>query len=144
MRKKKKPLEAKHPENLKGCVALVFSKDQDFLEHYRDLIAKMGFTPVTASTPEGAAGILRLMVVVFVVLDQSDPTSESRFVLERARKVQRHAPVLVIAREADQHFRHEVLAMGAVDYMDHPALSDDILRTLLVSDVSISGSSDHN
>lgn len=132
-RKAREPIAARLQEEVEGCVALIFSGDREFLDHYQELFMKLGFAPVTASTPEAALAILRLTIVTFVVVDQGGRIFESRGVLERARETQRHAPALVITRKPDPNFRHEALALGAVDYLDHPAHPDDIVHALLAS-----------
>lgn len=133
-RRRQEPSTNKGREDVEGCVALIFSGDRNFLKYYRELFKKLGFAPVTATTPEAALAILRFTIVAFVVVDQGGATFESRHVLERARQTQQHAPVLVITRKLDPHFRHEVLALGAADYLDHPALPDDIVHALLASE----------
>jgi DNA-binding NtrC family response regulator len=128
-RKARGPLAAE--SSTEGCVALIFSSDRNFLDHYRELFMGMGFAPVTTTTPDAAQAILRLTTVTFVVVDQGSKNFETRQVLERVRKEQHHAPVLVIARKADPHFRQEALALGAADYLEHPALRDDVIHALL-------------
>jgi ActR/RegA family two-component response regulator len=113
-----------------GCVVLIFSKDRSFLDHYREIFVSLGFVPITATTAEAALAILRLMVVAFVVVDQSSGIPESRKILEHARDAQRHGLVLVIAREANPHFRCEALALGAVEYLIHPVVPDDFVHAL--------------
>jgi ActR/RegA family two-component response regulator len=130
------PSIVKRREDIEGCVALIFSSNRGFLDYYRGLFMKLGFAPVTATTSVAALGILRLTIVAFVVVDQGGATFESRRVLERARQTQQHAPVLVITQKPDPHFRHEALALGAVDYLDHPALPDDIVHALLMGEAS--------
>ncbi len=133
-RKSQESLTTKDLEGRVGCVALIFSSDRDFLDYYRGMFIKLGFTPVTTTTPEEALAILRLAIVGLVIVDQGKKIFESQHVLERARETQQHAPVFVITRERDQNYRHEVLAMGAAACLDHPALPDDIAHALVTSD----------
>jgi len=122
-------------EDAAGCAVLIFSGEQSFLEYYRGIFISMGFTTLTATTPEATLAILRLSVVAFVVVDQGGVVLESRRVLERARETQLYAPVLVISRKPDANSRREALALGAAGYLDHPALPGDIIHELIASDV---------
>src|SRR5690242_1289204 len=78
-------------EGAEGCVVLVFSTDRDFLEHYRGVFLSLGFVPITAATVEAALAILRLMVVAFVVVDQSSGMEADRNILKRVQSAQPHA-----------------------------------------------------
>ncbi|HET9179068.1 MAG TPA: hypothetical protein VFQ24_11985 [Terriglobia bacterium] len=112
-------------ESAEGCVVLVFSTDRDFLEHYRGVFLSLGFVPITAATVEAALAILRLMVVAFVVVDQSSGIEADRNILKRVQSAQPHALALVIAEQPDPLFRREALALGAAEYLHHPADSKD-------------------
>lgn len=115
-------------EGAEGCVVLVFSTDRDFLEHYRGVFLSLGFVPITAATVEAALAILRLMVVAFVVVDQSSGMEADRNILKRVQSAQPHALALVIAQEPDALFRREALALGAAEYLHHPADSKDFAQ----------------
>lgn len=118
-------------EDAPGCVVLIFSTDRGFLIRYCEMFISLGFKPLTASTPEAATALLRLLVMSLVVLDQESGTAECCQILRRARDLQYHAPALVIARTSDHSFRYEALSLGAADYLDHPALPEDIIHALL-------------
>lgn len=109
------------PESAEGCVVLVYSTDRDFLEHYRGVFLSLGFVPITAATLEAAMAILRLMVIAFAVVDQSSGIEANRNILRRIQISQPHAVALVVAEESDPHFRREALALGAAEYLHHPA-----------------------
>lgn len=127
-------LTGKPSKEHKGCTVLILSCDGNFLEYYRKLFLELGFAPVTANTPDLALGVLHQTVVAFIVVDQSARPSKTRRIMECARRTQRHAPILAIARRPEPQFRHEELSLGAVDYLDHPARSDDIAYALLRSE----------
>lgn len=107
-------------DGAEGCVVLVFSTDRDFLEHYRGVFLSLGFVPITAATVEAAMAILRVMVVAFVVVDQSSGMEANRNVLKRVQHAQPRALALVIADALDPHFRYEALSLGAAEYLHHP------------------------
>jgi ActR/RegA family two-component response regulator len=115
----------------KGCAALICSGDRAFLDYYRAMFISLHFTPVTATTPEAAVAILRLMIVAFVLVDSEEGLEGCRQVIHRARRDQHHADVVVLGRKLDLDFRHQVIAMGAASCLDHPALPDDMVHTLV-------------
>ncbi len=123
----------KKPEivDCNGCAVLVYSSDRVFLDYYRTMVLSLGFTPVTATTPEAAVAILRLMIVASVVVDAEGIGEGFRRVVRRAREAQQHAPVVAVSRKLDADFRHQVKAMGAADCLKHPALRDDMVHVLL-------------
>ncbi|HET7212155.1 MAG TPA: hypothetical protein VFL79_01085 [Terriglobia bacterium] len=131
MPRSQSPYAMDEREDAPGCVVLIFSTDRGFLIRYCEMAISMGFKPLTASTPEAATALLRLLVMSLVVLDQESGTAECCQILRRARDLQYYAPVLVIARASDSNFRHEALSLGAENYLDHPALPDDIIHALL-------------
>ncbi len=117
-------------ESAKGCVVLVFSTKRDFLEHYRGVFSSLGLVPITVTTAVAAAAILRLMIVGFVVVDQSNGSRANRKILTRVHDDQPHALALVVAQEPDPHFRREALALGAAEYLNHPVAPDDFVQAL--------------
>lgn len=120
-------------EHTPGCAVLIFSSDRGFVEHYFNMFNSLGLRPVPATTPEAAVAILRMLVVALIVVDEGRGKVESCQILQRARDIQFHAPVLVVSRRPDADFRQEVLTLGAADYLDHPAHSEDVIRALLPS-----------
>lgn len=121
-------------EDVVGCDVLIFSANKGFSDHHRAVFMSMGFRPITVATPEPALAILRLMVVVFAVVDQGVELSDSRRILERAREAQQHTPVLVIAQNPHPNSRRAALARGAAGYLNHPALRGDIVHALVASE----------
>lgn len=117
--------------NYKGCAVLIYSGDREFLDYYRTMFLSLGLSPVTATTVEAAVAILRLVIVAYLVVDAEGRLEEHRQVMERARKTQHHAPILVISRKHDPGFQHQVMTMGAADCLEHPALTEDMLHALL-------------
>ena len=115
----------------KGCAVLVYSEDREFLEYYRTMFLSLGLAPVTATTPEAAMAILRLVIVAYVVVDAGSGIEVCRQVVHRARETQHHAPVVVVSRKTDPDFRHQAMTMGAADCIEHPLLRDSLVHALL-------------
>ena len=132
MRQETQEVSDKH-EDVAGCPVLIVSTDREFVSHYRGMLVPLGIQPITATTSEAALAVLRLTVVAFVVVDQEIGTFDTRRILQRARKTQLHAPILVITRQPDPYLRREALALGAAAYLNHPVLRDDIVYALVKS-----------
>lgn len=125
------PSKESEVADYKGCAILIYSDDRKFLDCYRAVFSSLGFTPITATTPEAATAILRLMIVTFVVADAEEGLEKCRRVMQRARKMQHHAPVVVVSRKLNQYFRRQAEALGAADYLRHPVSPDEMVLMLL-------------
>ena len=62
----------------RGCVVLIFSSDRMFLDYYCKMFLSLGFSPVTATTPQAAKGILRLAIIVYMVVDFDEGADQPR------------------------------------------------------------------
>lgn len=116
--------------DFRGCVALVYSGDPDFLNYYGSIFVSLGFTPVTATTPDAAAGMLRLTTVALVMVDQGETLQECREVIHRANETRYHASVVVACRMLSCNSRRDVTALKAMDLLQHPAKREDMVRAL--------------
>ncbi len=119
---------AEEREDTVGCPVLIFSSDEDFVDHHRRTLLSLGFVPITAATAEAALAVLRLSVIALVVVDEDEGLCASREILRRAREIQQHAPVLVVGQSADPESRHQALTLGAAEYLEHPVLRDDVVQ----------------
>ena len=118
----------------RGCVVLIFSSDRVFLDYYRAMFLGLGFSPVTATTPQAAKGILRLAIIVYMVVDLDEGLQTSREIIHYARQTQSHAPVVVMSRKPHQNLHPEAASLGATEYLEHPALPDEMVQALLPRD----------
>lgn len=115
----------------RGCVVLIYSGDRLFLDYYRTMFLSLGFSPVTATTPQAAKGILRLAIIVYMVVDLDEGLQNSREIIRYARQTQGHAPVVVMSRKSDENLKHDTIGLGATDYLSHPALLDEMVHALV-------------
>ena len=115
----------------RGCVVLIFSSDRMFLDYYRTMFLSLGFSPVTATTPQAARGILRLAIIVYMVVDLDEGLQTSREIIRYARETQSHASVVVINRRSDENLQPDRADLGATDYLEHPALLEEMVQALL-------------
>lgn len=115
----------------RGCVVLIFSSDRLFLDYYRTMFLSLGFSPVTATTLQAAKGVLRLAIIVYMVVDLGEGIQTSREIIHYARETQCHAPVVVMGRKPHQDSHPVATDLGATDYLEHPALLDEMVQALL-------------
>ena len=115
----------------RGCVVLIFSSDRTFLDYYRTMFLSLGFSPVTATTPQAARGILRLAIIVYMVVDLDEGFQTSLDIIRYARETQSHASVVVMSRKSDENLQPDRADLGATDYLEHPALLDEMVQALL-------------
>lgn len=116
---------------LPGIDVMVYSNDAGFIDHHRAILLSIGFAPITATSVEMALAILRLMAIELVIVDGETGVPETRRIVKQARREGRHVPVVVVGRKSDEESRRQALELGAVDYLDHPAMQDDVVRAIL-------------
>jgi two-component system phosphoglycerate transport system response regulator PgtA len=63
-----------------------------------------------------------------VVVSQGTQAFEGRGVLDRAQQLDRHRPVLVLARCIDMPCYLEAMQMGASDYLEKPVSPAELLQ----------------
>jgi len=126
------------PESyIPGSDILIFSGNPEFVEHHRAVLLSIGFVPIAANTMGAALAIMRLMLIELVIVDGEAETLEIQSILRRARDDWPSVPVLVVDQNPDVEFARQVLNLGAADYLDRPALQDDVVRALLIHCASV-------
>ncbi|MFB3923243.1 MAG: response regulator [Terriglobia bacterium] len=115
---------------LEGYVLLV-AEDPEFLNRYREILAGLGFTPLSVTSYEAAMGYLRMAIFDFVVLDEEGSSFEGRSFLERARRIYPHTFVLVVSRDRDLALSREVRRLGAAEYLQDPVAAPDLVRAIV-------------
>ena len=118
------------PQTL-GSDVLIFSSDKGFINHHREILASIGFVPITATTVEAAIAVMGLMAVELVIVDEQDWGIDTRKILSQARSNGQSVPILVVSRQPDAEVRRQALDLGAAGYLDRPAFQDDVVRALL-------------
>jgi DNA-binding NtrC family response regulator len=66
----------------------------------------------------------------FVIVGQGSRFFEGRCVVERAIKINRQLPVVVVARQLEMECYLEAMQLGAVDYVAEPSVGAEIARVL--------------
>lgn len=115
----------------KDSIVLLYSSDTDFLDYYRRMFVSLGLTPLAATTPEAAMGMLRLTVVAFVVVDQDEGSKGCRQVIRHAQEAEYKSTVVVVSRNHLRNSHPEATGLEPAEHLDHPAPADDMLHALL-------------
>jgi DNA-binding NtrC family response regulator len=110
-----------------GKVLLVDEDPRD-LELYRTLLEGQGFKTFACSSFESALQFLDAETFDFVLVSQGSRAFEGRVVLERAMHQNRHRATLVVTHCIDMACYLEAMQMGALDYLEKPIASTDLLR----------------
>lgn len=116
---------------LPGIDVMIYSCNGSFIDHHRAILLSIGFAPITVTNLEAALAILRVMAVELVIVDAETGPQETRKIVDQAKGDGRHVPVLVVGRKSDGESRRQALKLGAADYLDHPALQDDVVQAIL-------------
>ncbi|MFZ0964055.1 MAG: response regulator [Terriglobia bacterium] len=107
---------------------LLVDEDASDLRGLHLILEGQGFEVFTCTTFESGIQLLEKESVDFVVVSQGSQAFEGRRVLDRAMKLDRHRPVLVVTRCMDMPCYLEAMQMGAIDYLEKPVPAADLLR----------------
>jgi len=66
----------------------------------------------------------------FIIVGQGSRFFEGRCVVERAIKINRRLPVVVVARQLEMECYLEAMQLGAADYVAEPSVGAEIARVL--------------
>ncbi|HEV2349775.1 MAG TPA: response regulator [Terriglobia bacterium] len=108
---------------LRGKI-LVVNDDPGDIPAYAGMIAALGYDVETCDSYEEGAGRIATQNFDFVIVAQGSAAFEGRCVLERAAKLHRNVPILVVARSLNLHNYLEAMGLGAVDYLERPEPED--------------------
>lgn len=103
----------------KGTVLLVH-EEREKRHYYRAALESLGLHVWSCGSYEECEGLLDSQAFDFIVVNQGTPRFEGRRVLQRALDIDRHMPVLVVARAEDTKSYLEAMQLGAVDYLPEP------------------------
>jgi DNA-binding response OmpR family regulator len=107
---------------------LLVDEEAGDLRTLRLTLEGQGFEVFTSTTFESGIRYLEKESFDFVVVSQGTPAFEGRRVLDRAKQLDRHRPVLVVTRCIEMQCYLEAMQMGAVDYLEKPVPPADLLR----------------
>jgi DNA-binding NtrC family response regulator len=109
---------------------LLVEEDRNDLRHYRDMLQTMRCQVKSSPSYHEGVRLVESGEFGLVVLGQGSSKFEGRRVLERAMEIDRHLPVVVIARPLDFACYLDAMWLGAVDYLEGPITAQQMERTL--------------
>ena len=98
----------------------------DLLEFpsYGSILSALGYDVVMCGSYAEGARRVEMEDFDFAIVGQGSARFEGRCVLERAAKMHRNIPIVVVARCLDIHCYLEAMELGAVDYLERPKPDD--------------------
>ncbi len=98
----------------------------DLLEFpsYGSMLSALGYDVVICGSYAEGARRVEMEDFDFAIVGQGSARFEGRCVLERAAKMHRNIPIVVVARYLDIHCYLEAMELGAVDYLERPQPDD--------------------
>jgi len=120
----------KHLESNRGATVLLVDEDLEYLEFIRRIIQGSGYSVEACNSYTEGIRQLESGAFEFIVVGQGSRFFEGRCVVERASKVNRRLPVVVVARQLEMECYLEAMQLGAVDYVAEPSVGAEITRLL--------------
>ncbi|MEJ2008963.1 MAG: response regulator [Acidobacteriota bacterium] len=109
---------------------LLIDEDHRDRDHYRRMLNDNGFEVLTCSGFVEGADLLGTEKFDCIVVDQGGPDFRGRLVLEHSVAKDRYRPVVVLSRYHDMACYLEAMQLGAVDYLEKPLSSVEIVRVV--------------
>ena len=106
---------------------LVVDDDVNDLRSLRLTLEGQGFEVVACPNYNDGLRCLVTAPCDLVVVNQGTPAFEGRSVLDLSRKLDPRRAVLVLTRCLDMRCYCEAMQMGALDYLEKPVSSSDLL-----------------
>jgi DNA-binding NtrC family response regulator len=121
--------EKQHEPDPRSTVLLV-DEDSECLERVRKITLGMGYSVHACNSYAEGIRKLESGAFKFIVVGQGSRFFEGRCVVERAIKIDRQLPVVVVARQLEMECYLEAMQLGAIDYVADPSLGAEIARLL--------------
>jgi two-component system OmpR family response regulator len=105
---------------------LVVEEDLNDLRIFAPSLERFGYQVRACARYSDAVRCLEQEPFDFIVVSQGGPEFEGRPVLERARELNRRAPILIVTRCPDMKCYLEAMQLGALDYVEKPHLASQL------------------
>jgi DNA-binding NtrC family response regulator len=125
-----RPRVQEHPDFLVRGRVLLAEPDSRDRQYYSSILQQEGFEVCACATYSEGARYLEAGRVDFVVISQGSRAFEGRPLLEHVLSIDRHIPVVVLTRSVDMNCYLEAMQMGAVDYLEKPLSSEQVIRVI--------------
>ncbi len=113
----------------KGIVLLV-DEDREDLQYFGVILQEFGYQVRGCESYEEGTRLLDSEPFDFIIVSHGSHHFEGRSVLERANQIDRHLPVVVVARCLDMTCYLEAMQLGAVDYLAEPVNVQELGRVV--------------
>ncbi len=114
----------------RGATVLLVSEDRGELDNCGFILQEQGYQVRRCESYGQGACLLNSEPFDFIIVSQGTPNFEGRCVLERAHEIDRHLPVVVMARYVDMPSYLEAMQLGAVDYLAQPVSAYELARVV--------------
>ncbi len=114
----------------RGATVLLVSEDCGELDNCSFILQEQGYQVRRCESYGQGACLLNSEPFDFIIVSQGTPNFEGRCVLERANEIDRHLPVVVMARYVDMPSYLEAMQLGAVDYLAQPVSAYELARVV--------------
>jgi DNA-binding NtrC family response regulator len=109
-----------------GQPVLLINEEPAKLHLYSVILRELGCRVVSCGTFQDGVRLLDSSTFGLVIVSQGSGKFEGRRVLERAAEIDRHLPVLVVARHPEMRWYMEAMQLGAVDYLAEPVTTTEL------------------
>lgn len=109
---------------------LLVDPDARDRQYYSSILQQQGFEVSACATYSEGHHCLESGPVDFVVISQGSRAFEGRALLEQVLTIDRRIPVVVLTRSVDMNCYLEAMQMGAVDYLEKPLSSEQVVRVI--------------
>ena len=116
--------------NLPQGKILLVDEDAKDLQLYTSLLRDQGHRVDGCTTYLEGSERLEQECYDLIILSQGGQTFQGQPLLERAIELDRHRPVLVLARAVDMRSYLDVMYLGAHDYVEKPPAAWEIVKTV--------------
>lgn len=119
-----------HPHFILRGKVLLVDPDSGDRQYYSSILQQQGFEVCACASYSEGDHWLESGPVDFAVISQGTRAFEGRTLLERVLTIDRHIPVVVLTRSVDMNCYLEAMQLGAVDYLEKPLSSEQVLRVV--------------
>jgi CheY-like chemotaxis protein len=115
-----------------GDRILIVEDNEMNMKLVRDVLLATGYTPLEATSGEGALALAAEQAPALVLMDIQLPDLDGAAALQRLRSDERTAgiPVLALTAQAMQGDRERFLAAGFDGYLSKPVDVDELIETV--------------
>lgn len=124
------PRRQEPPDYSQRQRVLLVEPDGRDRQYYCSVLEREGFEVCACASYSEGDRCLQNGPLDFVVINQGSRAFEGRSFLEQVLAIDRHIPVVVLTHSVDMPCYLEAMQLGAVDYLEKPLSSDEVIRVV--------------